>query len=269
MSRLRAWRGRRPVIAFAMAALVVGLACTSDPEPVETPTPTQATAPAATPTPTPTATPTPTPEPTADDILASAARVLAAMSTAKLEMIDEHEDGAKFFGTTFKSMEADIETPDSVRMLVSVVAPGLGFAKIEILAVGDEAYMKFSEDAPWAPLPADQMPFNFRAVGNTLSDILTGVAAGSIIGREEVDGVDTIRIDGEITSDDMSVLIPDADPGHPITLSVWVDEAGHMLRQMRLNGRLFDEDSAGTSRLLSIALDVPVDIQLPDVAAGQ
>lgn len=268
MSRLGASRRSWPVVALAMAALVLGVACTSDPEPVETPTPTQATtAPAATATPTRTS--TPTPEPTADDLLASAGGVLAAMSTAKLEMIDEHEDGAKFFGTTFKSMEADIETPDSVRMVVSVVAPGLGFAKIEILAVGDEAYMKFSEDAPWTPLPADQMPFNFRSVGTTLRDILTGVAGGSIVGREEVDGVDTVRIDGDVASDDMLVLIPDADPGHPITLSVWLDEADHALRQMRLDGRLFDDDGAGTSRLLSIAVDVPVDIQLPDVASGQ
>ncbi|MYE31922.1 MAG: LppX_LprAFG lipoprotein [Chloroflexi bacterium] len=266
MSRLRASRRSWPVIALAMAALVVGVACTSDPEPVETPTPTQAaSAPATTPTPTP----TPTPEPTADDLLASAAGVLASMSTAKLEMIDEHENGAKFFGTTFKSMEADIETPDSVRMLVSVVAPGLGFARIEILAVGDEAYMKFSEDAPWTPLPADEMPFNFRSVGMTLRDILNGVAAGSIVGREEVDGVDTIRIDGDVTSDDMLVLIPDADPGHPIILSVWLDEADHTLRQMRLDGKLFDDDGAGTSRLLSISVNVPVDIQLPDVASGQ
>ena len=267
MSRLTAWRRTWPLIALAVGGLALGVACDSDPapEPTATPTPAQA---AATTTPA-TPEPTPTPEPTAADILASAAEVVGAMSTAKLGMIDEEETGAKFFGTTFKNMEAEIETPDSVRMLVSVVAPGLGFAKIEILAVGDEAYMKFSEDAPWTPLPADQMPFNFRSVGTTLRDILAGVEAGAIVGREEVDGVDTIRIDGEILSDDMSVLIPDADPGHPDTLSVWLDEAGHVLRQMRLDGRLWDDDGEGTSRLLSIALDVPVDIQLPDVASGQ
>ena len=267
MSRLTAWRRTWPLIALAVGGLALGAACASerDPEPTATPTPAQA---AATTTPA-TPEPTPTPEPTAADILARAAEVVGAMSTAKLGMIDEEETGAKFFGTTFKNMEAEIETPDSVRMLVSVVAPGLGFAKIEILAVGDEAYMKFSEDAPWTPLPADQMPFNFRSVGTTLRDILAGVEAGAIVGREEVEGVDTIRIDGEILSDDMSVLIPDADPGHPVTLSVWLDEAGHGLRQMRLDGRLWDDDGEGTSRLLSIALDVPVDIQLPDVASGQ
>ena len=213
MSRLTAWRRAWPLITLVVSGLVLGLGLACDPEPDAEPTATPTPPQAAAPTATPTSTPTPTPEPTAEDILASAARVVGAMSTATLGMIDEEETGAKFFGTTFKNMEAEIETPDSVRMLVSVVAPGLGFAKIEILAVGDEAYMKFSEDAPWTPLPADQMPFNFRAVGTTLSDILSGVEAGVIVGREEVDGVETIRIDGEILSDDMSVLIPGRGPG--------------------------------------------------------
>ena len=51
-------------------------------------------------------------------------------------MVDESESGAEFFGTMFKSMEAEVASPDSFRMLVSVVAPGLGFVKIEMLGSG-------------------------------------------------------------------------------------------------------------------------------------
>ena len=94
------------------------------------------------------------------------------MSTAKFSMIDETESGAKFFETTFKSMEAEVKAPDSFRMLVDVVAPGFGFVEIEMLAVGDQAYLKFSEDAPWVPLPLDQVPFNFAGLGTTLRDVL-------------------------------------------------------------------------------------------------
>ena len=65
-------------------------------------------------------TPVPTPTPQLSDVLASAGEKLAAMSTAKFKMVDELESGAKFFGTTFKSMEADVKTPDSFRMLVKV-----------------------------------------------------------------------------------------------------------------------------------------------------
>ena len=73
-------------------------------------------------------------------------------------MVDESESGAEFFGTTFKSMEAEVASPDSFRVLVSVVAPGLGFVKIEMLGVGGRAYMKFSEDAPWTPCPRTRRP---------------------------------------------------------------------------------------------------------------
>ncbi len=69
------------------------------------------------------------------------------MSTAKFHMIDEMESGAKFFGTTLKTVDGEVKSPDSVRMLVDVEAPGLGFVEIEILAVWDLAYMKFSKDA--------------------------------------------------------------------------------------------------------------------------
>ena len=71
-------------------------------------------------------TPTPTPTPDLGDLLSNAGEKLAAMSTAKFKMVDEMESGAKFFGTTFKSMEGEIRAPDSFRMLVDVVAPGFG-----------------------------------------------------------------------------------------------------------------------------------------------
>ena len=106
---------------------------------------------------------------------------MAAMSTAKFNMVDEKETGAKFFGTTFKRMETEVEAPDSFRMVVDVEAPGFGFVKIEMLAVGDQAYMKLSKDAPWNPLPLDQVPFNFTGLGMTLRDLLTTIKDGATI----------------------------------------------------------------------------------------
>ena len=140
------------------------------------------------PTPTPTVTPSPTPEPelSLDELLPSVGEELAAMSTAKFEMIDELESGAKFFGTTLKTVEGEVRSPDGVRMQVDVEAPGLGFAEIEILAVGDLAYMKFSKDAPWLPLPLDQVPFNFGGIGVALSELLPVMKKAAIVGRESV-----------------------------------------------------------------------------------
>ena len=258
---------------LSMAALVLGFlvaaaACGGEsPTPTVPPEPTPIPAPTPTPTPEPTPTPTPTPEPelTLDDLVASAVAKLAAMATAEFEMIDEKESGSKFFGTTLKSVEGAIQSPDRAQILVDVEAPGLGFVEIGILAVGDEAYMKFSKDAPWLALPLEQVPFKFQGMGVTLSELLPVMKDTAITGQERVEGADTIRIDGNVASEAMSGLITSVDPGHAITLTWWLDETEHTLRQFRIAGRVFNDDGPETSRLLTIEIDVPVDIQLPEL----
>lgn len=213
--------------------------------------------------------PTPTPELSVDEVLSGAAEKLAALSTAKFQMVDEKESGAKFFEMTLKSVEGEVKTPDSFRMLVELVNPGLGFVEVGMLAVGEQAYMQFSSDAPWLPLPLDQVPFNFGGIGVTLSEILPVIKNAEIAGRESVGGGQAIRVDGDIVSEDMSGLITDVDPGHAVTLSVWVDEVSYDLRQLRIDGRLYDEDAPETTRLVTISeINAPVDIQLPETASG-
>ena len=57
---------------------------------------------------------------------------LAAISTAKFQMVDEMETGAKFFGATLKTVEGEVKSPDGARMLVDVEVPAMGFVEIEI-----------------------------------------------------------------------------------------------------------------------------------------
>ena len=195
---------------------------------------------------------------------------MAGMSTAKFGMVDETETGAKFFDTTFKKLEAEVKAPDSFRILVDVVAPAFGFVEIEMMAVGEQAYLKFSEDAPWAPLPLDQVPFNFAGLGVTLRDVLNRLEDTAITGREAIQDAQTVRVEGSITSDALVDLITTADPGHDVTLTLWIDEADHLLRQIRIAGQIYDDDGPETTRLLTIeGIDMPVDIQLPEVGSGQ
>ena len=188
------------------------------------------------------------------------------MTTAKFQMIDELESGSKFFGMTLKSVEGEVKSPDSFRMLVNVETPNFGFVEIQMLAVGDQAFMKFSEDAPWVPLPLDQVPFNFGGLGPALSELLPIMKNASSGSGESIGDSKTVRIDGDVVSEDMSDLITSTDSGHAITLTFWIDEVDHTLRQLRIAGKLFDDDGPETMRLVSI-MDVNehVDIQLPDL----
>ena len=216
--------------------------------------------------------PTPTPAPVLSDVLTSAGENLAAMSSARFGMVDEKQTGVKFFGTTFKNMEAEVKPPNSFWMLVDVVSPAFGFVQIEMMAVGEEAFIKLSKEAPWTPLPPDQVPFNLGGLGVNLRDILFIVrdGDGAIAGIESVMGARTIRVEGTISSEQLSDLITLVDPGHTVDLTLWIDEADHLLRQMRIAGRLFDDDGPETTRLFTIDdIDVPVEIKLPDIGSGQ
>ncbi len=221
---------------------------------------------------TPTATPpTAMPTPTLGDVLTNAGENMAAMSSTKFSMVDEKESGAKFFDTTFKSLEAEVKAPDSFRMLVDVVSPAFGFIEIEMMAVGEQAFIKFSKDAPWAPLPLEGVPFNFRGLGMTFSEVIHMIrdGNGAVTGSESVLGAQSIRVEGTVQSEQLTNLITDVDSGHTITLTLWIDEAEHFLRQLRLAGQLYDDDGPETTRLVTInAIDVPVEIELPDLGSG-
>ena len=270
-------------IALLVAVLVFSIAaCGSDPTPTEAPLSAATSAPAsaqtADPTPTPEATPTPTPLPTPtltgeerlSDLLSRVEWKLAAMSTATFDLVDVHESGAPFFRTNFKSLTGIVKSPHSFWMQVNVVAPGFGFVEIEMTAVGEEAFIKFSEDAPWTPLPLQQVPFNFGEIGLQLSRLVPALTDVSLLDPDPAEDTQVVGFEGTIASDGMSGLITGVDPGHTITLTFWVDEVEHTLRKFRIAGKLFNDDAPGTIRLLDITgVNVPVDIQIPETATQQ
>ena len=185
-------------------------------------------------------------------------------------MTDETESGAPFFGAKLKRMEAVIKFPDSLRMMVDVVAPGFGFVQIEIIQVGDQAFIKLTEDAPWLPLPADQVPFDFASIAKLLETLPAEVEDLSVTGQETVQGTPALVLEGVVQSEALTDLITTAEPGHPVDLTLWIDPAEAVLRQVRIKGQILTEDAPETSRLITIEdINVPVEIELPDVTTGR
>ena len=248
MNMTRALRRGLSVTVLMMAFLLLTASCGSEAEPTPTPTP------------------PPTPTPGLGDLLSRVEKRLDTMTTATFSMVDETESGAKFFETTFKSMEGEVQPPHSFRMVVDVEAPAFGFVEIEMIAVGDQAYMKLSKDAPWAPLPPDQIPFNFAGLGTSLRDLIPKVESPTITGQESVMDSQAIRVEGTLASDELRDLITSADPGHTVNLTLWIDEGNQDLLQIRIVGQIYNDDAPETSRLITIhGINVPVYIQLPDV----
>lgn len=209
--------------------------------------------------------PTPNPELTVEEILDSTREKLASISSVKFSMTDELQTGSQFFGQTLKGVEGEVSASDSMRMLVDVESPAFGFVEIEIVAVGEESYMKFSKDAPWVALPLEEVPFNFKGLGLTLSELVPLLKNPINVGQESVGGAQTVLVNGSLQSEDLSNLITSTDPGHSVMLSLWIDEVEHTLKQLRISGQVFNDDAPETMRLIIIKeTDIPIDIQLPE-----
>ncbi len=239
----------RSVIAVGIiAALSLGAACGEEPAPTDA---------------------EPTEAPGVDEVLAAVGANVAAMSSAKFGLVDETETGAPFLEMTFKSMEAVVEAPNNFEMLVEVVSPSFGFVKVEIVKVGDQAWRSLSIGVPWSPMPLDELPFDFEGLGVVFADLPANIQNAALTGQEELRGISTVRVEGVVESDVLSPLLTTADPGHDVSLLMWVDATTHELRQVRLAGQIYDDDGPETTRLLTIDdINLPVDIELPDTAAG-
>ena len=202
----------------------------------------------------------------ATDFLAAASESVANMSTAKFTMVDEKESGESFYGMTFKDMEASVQDPNSLDILIRVLNPSLGFVEVRMIKVGDQAAMKLSKDAPWRSIPPDNVPFNFNGL-KTMFDLLpTTIQDLAIVGREEAQNNQTTSISGVITSDDLTPLIMSADAGHEVTITLWINETDLELKQLQFAGKIFDGDDPETVRFLVVTdVNVPLTIELPEI----
>ena len=95
----------------------------------------------------------------------------------------------------------------------------------------------------------DVLPFNFADLGRTLGDIIDSLEDPRITGTEEVDGVESWRVRGNVPSEGLSSLIPTAEPGFEVGLDLWIGLEHNLLRKARIEGQVLSRDDPQVVRL--------------------
>jgi hypothetical protein len=117
----------------------------------------------------------------------------------------------------------------------------------------------------WNQISADSLPFNLSGLGQTLADIVEAVQGPMVIGEERRGDLDTLYIKGQITSEDLSELVPGAGQGFPVQLELWLDQSQGLLQQVHIIGRVVPTDEKNTVRQLILEdINQPVVIEPPD-----
>ncbi len=245
-----------PILLAGLWVLTV--ACIQPPGPTITPPPT--------PTPVPTPTPTPPPDPGA--ILARAADQLR--SERYLEFVLEHPTGGTPLATGLDLVGAEgvAILPDRFRLELDMEASGT-VLELDVIVVGERAYMTNLFGGAWESVPKEQIPFRFDFVTESMTGLLAEMDDPILLGAEELAGLSAYVIRGTGPTVTLAKLIPGVLPDSYVPVELWIDTADGRLRQVRLTGPLVMDDLPDTVRLVRLkALDNAPEIEAPELGMG-
>src|SRR5690606_18957738 len=129
--------------------------------------------------------------------------------------------------------------------------------------IGDDAYMTDFLTGSWGPAPDDfsYNPALLLSQTEGLGPVLRSLQDPEVVGREDVDGVDTVHLRGSVSDDQIEDLTAGAITGDPIGVDIWFD--AETLDVVRL---ALAEPEDGTVWIIRLSgHDEPVTIEAPDV----
>lgn len=216
------------------------------------------------PTPIPEATAEPTPSPEA----AIAFAVLNLLELKSAAFTLEHQTGSTTLlpGLSMKKATGVVDIPDRLRLTVEAeLAVPRTFVEINVITIGEQAYMTDFFSGQWRTVPLESLPVNFLDFGQILASIIEAVAGPSFSRVEEIDGRQYQRVTGSVPSEALAALVPGAAEGLEVELELWLDLEAALLRRVLITGPVLTGDIPETVRLLAIDnINVPVDIAAPE-----
>ena len=160
----------------------------------------------------------------------------------------------------------EVSIPDRFNVTVEAEAEFLkSYLEINIITIEDSAYMTDILNGSWSQVSPERLPFNLSNLGQTLAAIVEAVEDTKILGQERLGNVETLHINGQIASEDLSGLVPGSGKGFPVELELWLDESHGLLQQVLIHGRVVPTDDKNTVRELRLKdINVPVVIEPPN-----
>jgi hypothetical protein len=178
----------------------------------------------------------------------------------------EHENGATeiVFGFEMERAEGDVAGTDSIQAEIRGSRPPLPTdleAAIVILPSG--AWFRDPLIRRW-----NEVDISIDAVFDPASGVpalIESATAPAIDGREEIDGVETYRIEATVDSGDLTIFSKDAEPGRALRARAWIGVDDPLVYRLEVTGPVAPGDDDDIVRRLTLSrFDEPVVIEEPD-----
>jgi hypothetical protein len=161
------------------------------------------------------------------------------------------------------SAEGDFQIPGRLAADVRGKGPGGINISTKIIAVDDQAWYTNLFTRNWDRIPGA----NLRDLADPsalVTSLLPKVQNPTVADGGEVDGVDTLKVEGTIDSGELRDALSFARPGHNVRVEAWIGGEDSLPRRIRLTGPLVSDEDEDVQRQLDLSkFGAPVQINPP------
>jgi hypothetical protein len=204
------------------------------------------------------------PDPTVDPatLLQDAAAAVQNAGTFHFELTHENGTTPLPVNLQLTSAEGDFEVPGKLAADVRARAAGINVS-VKVIAIDDQTWITNPFTRDWQRLPGASLR-DLADPGALVTTLLPKVQNPTVSDGGEVDGVDTLRVEGTIDSGELSDALSFARAGQSVKVEAWIGAEDSLPRRVRVTGRLVADENAGVVRQIDLTrFGDPVDINPP------
>ena len=201
--------------------------------------------------------------PPAEDLRTQTIDILQGLSSVAFHVTHPNEPTDMGNGLTLTSVDGVASFPNQADMTAEG-AVGRVNVTFGIVQIGDTTYMRGPIGDRWSTIDPSSLPFDFKGMNNSVADALTNAENIQSSAGAAIDGTETWVLHGNITSDDLTGLVPAAASGLPLEVSVWVRRSDGLPIRVVLQGAVIEADPETIVRHLDLSeFNEPVTIEPP------
>ena len=155
-----------------------------------------------------------------------------------------------------ETIEGDVIIPDKLNAKVQAKARQFGGINVNVslVGIGEDAWVTNPFDqSMWLPLEGGNPLNGLFNPSDGVAAVIRGAANPTVTGEELIEGVATWMVEGTIDSGDLTAFLDSAEPGYPVTGTIWIGKTDNLIHRIYLLGRLTAEEPADILRRLTFS----------------
>ena len=187
---------------------------------------------------------------TTSDVLTKSYESMQAAESFHFTM--EHDTAGTPIGKEIlmTKLDGDIVNPDKLQAKITGTYADMAI-EVELITVSDQTYMTNPLSGKWEALSNSFEVLNVFDPGTGVAAIIKNLTNITDLGDEKIGKSNCYHFKGEVLSESFAPLTGTTATGVPIGTEVWIDKKTFLVKQMKVTGKITDNEADGITRTLT------------------